>query len=65
MIGDNDEIGLFTPPLEVMFSGYLDGGGESKGKRYNGFVMGDMEELSGPKAFVLKCSKLSIGPPVL
>ena len=65
VIGDDYEIGFLTPPLEVVFSSYLDGGRKSKGEGYNGLVVGDVEELSGSKAFVLKGSKLSVKPPVL
>ena len=65
VVGDNDKIGLLAPPLEVMFSGYLNRRGEGKRKRYDGLVVGNVEELSGSKAFVLKGSKLLIRPPVL
>ena len=65
MIGDNDEISLLAPPLKVMLGSYLDGGRKSKGERYDGLVVGNVEKLSGPKAFDLKGSKLSVGPPVL
>ena len=54
MVGDDDKIGFLAPPLEVVFSGYLDRRRESKGERYDGFVVSNVEELSGPKAFVQK-----------
>ena len=63
--GDNYKIGFLAPPLKVMLSGNLNRRGESKGERNNGLIVSDMEELSGPKAFVLKGPELSIRPPVL
>ena len=65
VVGDDYEISFLTPPLEVVFSSYLDGRRKSKGKGYDGLVVGNVEELSGSKAFVLKGSKLSVRPPVL
>ena len=63
--GNNYEIRFLAPPLEVVFSGYLNGRGEYKGEGNNGFIMSNIEELGGPKAFVLKGLELPIRPPVL
>ena len=65
VIGDDDEVGLLAPPLKIMLSGHPNRRWEGKGERYDGFVMGNVEELGRSKAFILKSSKLSIRPPVL
>ena len=65
VIGDDDKISLLAPPLKVMLSGYLNRRREGKGERDDGFVMGNVAELGGSKAFILKGSKLLIRPPVL
>ena len=62
---DNNVIGLYGSPLEVMFCPYLDGRGEREGKGYNRFVIGKMEQLTGPETLVLEGSKLPVRPPVL
>ena len=61
---DDNEVGLLAPPLKVMFSSYLNWGGKSKRKGNDGLIVGNMEELGGLEAFILKSSKLSIRPPV-
>ena len=63
--GDNYKIRLLAPPLEVVFSGYLNRRGEGKREGDDGFIVGNVEELGGSKAFVLKGSELSVRPPVL
>ena len=62
---DNDVIGLLRPPLEVMFCPYLNGRGEGEGEGYDGFIVGKMEQLTGPETLVLKGSKLPVRPPIL
>ena len=41
--GDNNMVGLYGSPLEVMFSSYSNRRGESEGERYDGFVISKME----------------------
>ena len=43
MEGDNDVIGLYGSPLEVVFCPYLNGRGECKGKRDDGLVISKVE----------------------
>ena len=40
---DNDMIGLYGSPLEIMFCPYLNGRGERERKGDDGFVVGKME----------------------
>ena len=62
---DNDVIGLYGSPLEIVFGPNLNGGGECEGEGNDGFIICKVEQLTGPEAFILKGSELSIGPPVL
>ena len=48
-----------------MFSSYLNRRGKGKGEGNDGLIMSNVEKLGGLETFVLKGSKLSIGPPVL
>ena len=65
MEGDNNMVSLLGSPLEVMFGSYLNGGGEGERKRDDGFVICEMEQLTGPETLVLKGSELPVRPPVL
>ena len=40
---DNDVIGLYGSPLEIMFRPYLNGRGECEGEGDDGFVISEME----------------------
>ena len=51
--GDNNMIGLLGSPLEVVLCSYLNGGGEGERKRDDGFVICEMEQLTGPETLVL------------
>ena len=62
---DNDVIGLYGSPLEIMFCPYLDGRGEREGKGNDGFVICKVKQLTGPEPLVLKGSELPVRPPVL
>ena len=61
----DDEVIFLGPPLEVVLQTDLDRGGVSKRGGDDGFVVYNVEQLGGGKAFVLGGPQLSIGPPIL
>ena len=62
---DNNMIGLYRSPLEIMFCPYLNGRGEREGEGDDGFIISKVEQLTRPETLVLKGSELSVRPPVL
>ena len=56
MEGEDNEVIFLSFPLEVMLRADLNGSRMCKGGGYDGFVVHNVEQLSGGEAFVLKSS---------
>ena len=54
--GEDDKVIFLSSPLEVMFWTNLNGSGMGEGGGNDGFIVRNVEQLSGGETFVLKGS---------